>query len=62
MAWWVHETRFASDVRLLTEADVVPVALHNAKIFAAVRAADPEAEVVARRRPRPLRELSLFAP
>ena len=48
VAWWVRETRFAGEVRLLTEADVDPVTLHNAELIAAVREADPEAETVAR--------------
>ena len=47
IAWWVREKRFADDVRLLTDADLDPVALHNAKVIAAVRAPDPEADVAA---------------
>ena len=49
VAWWVARKRFADDVRLLTEADVDEIDLHNAKVIAAVREADPEAEAVARR-------------
>ena len=49
VAWWVAKTRFAAEVRLLTDADVDPVALHNAKLIAAVREADPEAETAARK-------------
>ena len=49
VAWWVREKRFADDVRLLTDADVDPVALHNAKVVAAVRAPDPEADAAAGR-------------
>ena len=49
VAWWVREKRFADDVRLLTDADVDPVALHNAKVIAAVRAPDPEADAAAGR-------------
>ena len=44
---WVREYRFADEVRLLTEEDIDPIALHNAKIIAAVRGADPEADEVA---------------
>ncbi len=49
VAWWVREKRFADDVRLPTDADVDPVALHNAKVIAAVRAPDPEANAAAGR-------------
>jgi hypothetical protein len=48
IAWWVREKAFAQDVRLLTDADVDPVALHNARIIAAVREADPHADATAR--------------
>jgi hypothetical protein len=48
IAWWVREKAFAQDVRLLTDADVDPVALHNARIIAAVRDADPQADAAAR--------------
>ncbi len=49
VAWWVAKTRFAAEVRLLSDADVDSVALHNAKLIAAVREADPEAETAARK-------------
>jgi hypothetical protein len=49
VAWWVARTRFAAEVRLLTDADVDPVALHNGRLIAAVREADPEAEAAARK-------------
>jgi hypothetical protein len=48
VSWWVRERRFADEVRLLTEADIDPIALHNAKMMAAVRGADPEADRAAR--------------
>ena len=44
---WVRKYRFADEVRLLTEEDIDPIALHNAKIIAAVRGADPEADRLA---------------
>ena len=44
VAWWVQEKNFASSVRLLTEADIDQVALHNANINAAVNERDPDAE------------------
>jgi hypothetical protein len=44
VSWWVRERRFADEVRLLTEADIDPIALHNAKMMAAVRGADPDAD------------------
>jgi hypothetical protein len=49
VAWWVRERRFANDVRLLTDLDLDEVDLHNAKVFAAVRKPDPEAEAIAMR-------------
>lgn len=48
IAWWVQEKGFAKSVRLLTEADIDRVALHNANINAALRDIDPEAEDAAR--------------
>ena len=42
-----YEKDFVDDVRILTEVDLNPVELHNAKILAAVRVADPEADVAA---------------
>tara|TARA_R110002110_G_scaffold172706_2_gene375502 strand:+ start:995 stop:1666 length:672 start_codon:yes stop_codon:yes gene_type:complete len=44
VAWWVEEKKFASSVRLLTEADIDRVALHNANMNAAVHDRDPDAE------------------
>ncbi|RWR04141.1 PDDEXK family nuclease [Paenirhodobacter populi] len=44
ITWWVRKQRFADDVRLITEADLDPVLVHNAKIIAAVREPDPEAD------------------
>lgn len=38
---------FADDVRIMSEADVNPVDLRNAKIFAAVREADPDSDSAA---------------
>lgn len=50
IAWWVHETRFADSVSLLTDRDLDPVGLHNAKLLTAVvRDADPDATAQARR-------------
>jgi hypothetical protein len=49
VAWWVHECGFADDVRIMSEADIDPVDLRNAKILAGVREADPEADAVALR-------------
>lgn len=49
VAWWVGKKRFADDVRLLTDADLDEVDLHNARIIAAVRDPDPEADAVARK-------------
>lgn len=48
IAWWVRKRDFADDTRLLTERDIDPVEFHNARIFASVREADPEAEAAAR--------------
>jgi hypothetical protein len=47
VAWWVYEKDFADDVRILTEADLDPVALHNAKVLAAVRERDSDADLAA---------------
>lgn len=47
VAWWVYERGFADDVRIMSEADINPVDLRNAKILASVREADPEADAVA---------------
>lgn len=48
VAWWVKKKRWADDVRLLTDADIDEVELNNAKVIAAVRDPDPEADLVAR--------------
>lgn len=48
ISWWVHELCFADDVRILTEADLDPVELYNAKVLAGVRERDSEAESAAR--------------
>ena len=48
IAWWVQQRGFAKSVRLLTEADIDRVTLHNANIKTALRDTDPEAEEVAR--------------
>jgi hypothetical protein len=47
VAWWVQQYGFADDTRLISELDLDPVELHNARIIAAVRESDPEAETVA---------------
>lgn len=47
VAWWVYEKDFADDVRILTEADLDPVALHNAKVLAVVREGDADADLAA---------------
>jgi len=47
VAWWVYEHGFADDVRIMSEADIDLVDLRNAKILAAVRETDPEADAVA---------------
>lgn len=47
VAWWVKKLGFADELRLLTDADLDPVSLENAKIFAAVREIDAEADAVA---------------
>lgn len=50
VSWWVRKLGFADDVRIVTEADVHPVTLHNAEIFAALRGHhDPEADDMAYR-------------
>ncbi|MCE6950704.1 hypothetical protein LAZ29_07160 [Cereibacter sphaeroides] len=41
---WVHRKRFADDVRLLSDSDLDPTELHNARVLAAVREPDPEAD------------------
>jgi len=49
VAWWAYQKNFVDDVRILTDADLDQVALHNAKVLAAVREADLEADDVALR-------------
>ena len=46
VTWWVYENGFADDVRIMSEADINPVDLRNAKILASVREADPDADAV----------------
>lgn len=48
IAGWVKRKKFADKTQLLTDADIDPVDLHNAKIFAAVRQRDCDAEAVTR--------------
>lgn len=47
VAWWVYQQGFADDVRILTEADLDPVELYNAKVVAAVREFDPDGHAAA---------------
>ncbi|MEP6020632.1 MAG: hypothetical protein ABJ251_19325 [Paracoccaceae bacterium] len=47
VAWWAYQKDFVDDVRILTEVDLNPIELHNVKVLAAVREADPEADVAA---------------
>ena len=49
IAWHVEQQGFADSVQLLTDADLNQVDLRNARMFAAVREADPEADLVASR-------------
>lgn len=49
VSWWVREYGYADDVQILTDADIDQVDLRNAKMFAAVREADPEADAAATR-------------
>jgi len=55
VAWWVREKQFAASVRLLTEADIDRIALHNANLNAAVHDNDPDAEAAVRKVARHLR-------
>lgn len=49
VAWWARHKGFADDVRILTDADIDRVALHNAQMFAVMRSSpDPEAMASAR--------------
>lgn len=47
VTWWVHKHDFADEVRIMSEADVNSVDLRNAKILAAVREPDEQADLVA---------------
>lgn len=47
IAWWVDKLCFADETRLLTDADIDPVELHNARIFASLRESDPVADLAA---------------
>lgn len=47
VAWWVREIGFADDTRLISDYDLDPVELYNARMIAAVRESDPEAETIA---------------
>lgn len=50
VAWWVRHKGFADDVRILTDADINRVTLHNAQMFAVMRnSPDPDAMAAARR-------------
>lgn len=55
VAWWVKKRKFAQSVRLLTEADLDPVARHNANINAALYDEDAQADQTARLVARELR-------
>ncbi|MBN2739416.1 MAG: hypothetical protein JXR35_00800 [Rhodobacteraceae bacterium] len=48
VAWWVREFSFADEVRLITEADIDPIDLHNGRVFAGVRLVDAAALAQAR--------------
>jgi hypothetical protein len=48
VAWWVEKRGFASSVRLLTDADVDRLELHNANQNVVLRDEDPSAEKAAR--------------
>lgn len=47
VAWWVRDYGFADDTRLISETDLDPIELHNARIIAVMREGDPEAEKIA---------------
>ena len=47
IAGWVRKPGFAGNTRILTDEDLDPVELHNARIVAAVREPDPEVERIA---------------
>ncbi|WP_417269928.1 hypothetical protein [Celeribacter sp.] len=44
VTWWAYETNFVDEVRILTEVDLDPITLYNAKVMAAVRAVDIDAD------------------
>lgn len=44
ITWLALHLKFADEVRLITEQDLDPVVLYNARIIAAVREPDPEAD------------------
>nr|WP_309504538.1 hypothetical protein [uncultured Roseovarius sp.] len=48
VAWWVQKKKFASSVRLLTEADIDPIALHNANLNTALYDSDSDANATVR--------------
>lgn len=48
IAWWVQELDFADETRLLTEAHLDRIELHNAHLFAALRDEDHAAGLAAR--------------
>ncbi len=47
VSWWVAKHRFADELRIVTERDIHPIDFHNAKVLAAVREPDPEADLAA---------------
>lgn len=48
IAWWVREFGFADEVRLITEADIDPIDLHNGRVLAGVRLVEAAALAQAR--------------
>lgn len=48
IAYWVERKGFAASFRLLTEADLDPVDMHNAQLLAGLQDGDAEAMTVAR--------------
>jgi hypothetical protein len=48
IAWWVREFGFADEVRLITEADIDPIDLHNGRVLAGVRLVEATALAEAR--------------
>lgn len=47
VTWWAYKMNFVDEVRILTEVDLDPVSLYNAKVMAAVRAVDVDADKAA---------------